>query len=106
MRSRSTNVPPDNYDVYVYLMMNAADGLSTGYVYGQGYTNYARLFGNFNSSSNYVIGTNTTGTYVTRTMVVSNGVYSGSYQIDYEAVSNGPLKWVLSFQPLTEAFIG
>src|SRR5437867_4502412 len=56
------------------------------------------------STSNFTpIGTNTTGTYVTRTMVVSNGVYSGSYQIDYEAVSNGPLKWVLSFQPLTEA---
>ncbi len=49
-------------------------------------------------SNNFtVIGTNTTGTYLVRTMQVATGPYSGSLQISYKATSVGPLKWDLDF---------
>ena len=53
-------------------------------------------------SSNFtILGTNTTGSYVTRTMQVSNGLYSGTFVITYKATSAGPLEWDLDFTPTT-----
>jgi len=49
-------------------------------------------------SNNFtVIGTNTTGTYVERTMNVANPLYSGELRIVYKATSAGPLKYDLAF---------
>jgi len=51
-------------------------------------------------STNFtIIGTNTTGTFVTRTMHLSNGAQSGNFLIAYKATSAGPLKWNLEFAP-------
>jgi autotransporter-associated beta strand protein len=55
-----TNLPTDNYDVYLYLMQNYPDGAAQGYIYSQGQTNYVALYGEFNSDT-FVTGTNTTG---------------------------------------------
>ncbi len=53
-------------------------------------------------SSNFtILGTNSTGSYVTRTMRVGFGAISGTFEIDYKAVPNGPLKWTLGFTPLS-----
>ena len=49
------------------------------------------------SNSFSVLGTNRTGTYVARTMQLSNVLYSGILTIVYEATSAGPLKWNLEF---------
>ena len=45
------------------------------------------------------LGTNSTGTFVTRTMQVETGQYSGTLIVVYKATSEGPLKWDLSFTP-------
>jgi len=51
-------------------------------------------------ASNFTLqGTNTTGTFVTRTMLVGNGAFNGTFTIVYKATSSGPLKWDLSFAP-------
>ncbi|HZY94022.1 MAG TPA: hypothetical protein VFE98_04070 [Candidatus Bathyarchaeia archaeon] len=46
-----------------------------------------------------ILGTNSTGTIVTRTMHVSFGTYSGTFEIIYRATNAGPLKWDLLFTP-------
>src|SRR5207249_6559233 len=51
------------------------------------------------SSSFRIIGTNKTGTFVTRTMQARAGVYSGMLKVFYKALSLGPLKWDLEFTP-------
>ena len=51
-------------------------------------------------SNNFtVLGTNSSGTFVVRTMTVSIGSYSGVFRIVYKATSAGPLKWDLDFTP-------
>jgi len=55
-------------------------------------------------SSNFTsLGTNSSGTFVIRTMLVSSGVYSGVFRVVYRAVPTGALKWDLSFTPNTSA---
>ena len=50
------------------------------------------------SSNNFsVIGTNSSGTFVARSMVVSTGLYSGTLKIVYKALATGVLKWDLEF---------
>ena len=51
------------------------------------------------SDSIVPLGTNSTGTFVIRTMYVGTGQYSGIMTIAYKATSAGPLKWDLSFAP-------
>jgi len=46
-----------------------------------------------------LVGTNSSGTYVERTMEVVSGNYTGMFAIVYKASSNGPLKWSLAFTP-------
>jgi len=49
------------------------------------------------SSSNFIIiGTNSTGTYVARTMHVA-GEYSGKLMVVYKATTAGPVQWDLQF---------
>ncbi len=51
-------------------------------------------------SNNFtLLGTNSSGTYVQRTMHVASGLYSGDFEIIYRASSTGPLKWDLAFSP-------
>jgi len=54
------------------------------------------------SSSFIVIGTNSTGSYVVRSMQVNAGLYSGSFKIFYKALAAGPLSWDLEFTPSSE----
>src|SRR5205809_151201 len=52
------------------------------------------------SSNNFtLLGTNKTGTFVVRTMQVSNTGHSGVLSVVYKATSAGPLKWDLAFTP-------
>jgi len=51
------------------------------------------------SSRLTVLGTNLTGTFVTRTSEVAYGNYTGRFIIAYKALSSGPLKWDLDFTP-------
>lgn len=53
------------------------------------------------SSSFQILGTNETGSFVTRTMLVSAGQYSGTLQVGYRALASGPLKWNLKFTAQT-----
>ena len=46
-----------------------------------------------------VVGTNSTGTFVIRTMSVMAGAFSGNLQVIYKATSSGPLKYDLVFIP-------
>ncbi len=46
-----------------------------------------------------LLGTNSSGTEVLRTMRVASGLYSGDFEITYRATSAGPLKWDLVFVP-------
>jgi len=53
-------------------------------------------------SSNFtIIGTNSTGTFVIRTMIVGFGPFSGVFSVVYKAIASGPLKWDLVFSPAT-----
>jgi RHS repeat-associated protein len=49
------------------------------------------------------LGTNSSGTFVLRTMQVSSGAYSGVFKVVYRATSTGALEWDLSFVPNTSA---
>lgn len=52
------------------------------------------------SASNFtLLGTNSTGTFVLRTMSVGGGGNSGTLQIAYKATSVGPFDWDLVFTP-------
>lgn len=56
------------------------------------------------TSSNFtLLGTNSTGTFVIRTLGVGTGSYSGLLRIFYEAASAGPMKWDLEFTSLATA---
>ncbi len=56
------------------------------------------------TSNNFsIIGTNTTGTFVSRTMHVDAGPFSGVLTIVYQTASAGPLKWDLQFQSSASA---
>ncbi len=56
------------------------------------------------TSNNFsIIGTNTTGTFVSRTMHVDAGPFSGVLTIVYRTASAGPLKWDLQFQSSASA---
>lgn len=55
------------------------------------------------SNSLMLLGTNTTGTFLVRTMHVEAGNISGVFTIGYRATSAGPLKWVLQFQSAVSA---
>ena len=46
-----------------------------------------------------LLGTNSSGTSVARTMRVASGQYSGIFEIVYTVTPAGPLKWDLSFTP-------
>ena len=55
------------------------------------------------SNSFHVLGTNSTGSSVVRTMTLENGQISGVLSIAYKALSTGPLKWNLEFTPNSTA---
>jgi len=46
-----------------------------------------------------LLGTNTTGTFLVRTMSIGTGELTGSLRVVYSATSDGPLKWDLEFTP-------
>ena len=48
-----------------------------------------------------IIGTNSSGTFVVRSMGVRTGVISGTLKVLYKATSEGPLKWNLEFDSRT-----
>ncbi len=54
------------------------------------------------SSTFSLLGTNSSGTFVKRSMVVVSGNSSGTFVIIYKATTNGPLKWDLGFTPNTD----
>ena len=54
------------------------------------------------ASNNFtILGTNSSGTFVIRTMKVDSGVYSGTLRVTYRATSEGSLKWDLAFDAAT-----
>lgn len=50
-----------------------------------------------------LLGTNSSGTFVQRSMVVASGNYSGTFLIVYKATTSGTLKWDLEFDPTVSA---
>src|SRR5207245_2694430 len=46
-----------------------------------------------------LLGTNSSGTFVARTMRLVSGVFSANVQVTYEATSEGAIKWGLLFTP-------